>query len=247
MVVIKKDKEIEIMRKAGKKLAEVIEVLKEKAKEGVKTKDLNDIALREIEKRGCKEAFRTQGFPACICTSVNEEIVHGIPGDYVLKEGDILSIDAGLVYNGYFSDMAVTIGIGRISLLAKELIITTKRALYEGIKNMVVGNTIGDIGYAVQKIVEENGFYVVKEFVGHGIGKKLQEDPQVPNYGKPKKGLKLKIGMALAIEPMVNAGTPDISIKKDGWTAVTKDGSLSCHFEHTICLTDNGPEILTVN
>ncbi|RLD18170.1 MAG: type I methionyl aminopeptidase [Caldiserica bacterium] len=245
MVVLKKDEEIKIMREAGRKLSEVMEVLINSAKEGVKTKELEEIAYDEIRKRDCMEAFQTQGFPSCICTSVNEEIVHGIPGEYVLKEGDILSIDAGLIYKGFFSDMAVTIGIGNISKVKRRLIEITEKALYDGIKSFKDGNTIGDIGFSIENTVRKNNFKVIKLFVGHGIGRRLQEPPEVPNYGTPKKGVKIRKGMVLAIEPMVSSGTDKIRIKKDGWTAVTADGSPSAHFEHTVALTDNGTEILT--
>lgn len=246
MVVLKKNREIEKMREAGRRLAEIMLLIRKWVGPGLKTAELDRFVRGEIRKKKAEEAFSSQGFPAAICTSVNEEIVHGIPGDYVIREGDILSVDIGLKYREYYADMAETFGVGKISSAAEKLIAVTRDSLREGIDRLYPANTLGDVGYGIQKKVEENGFFVVRDFVGHGIGTKLQEDPQVPNYGTRGRGQVIQEGMVLALEPMVTAGPPKVKIKKDGWTAVTADGSLAAHFEHTVAVTDHGPEVLTV-
>lgn len=204
-----------------------------------------------IIKNGGKPSFKDygspgNGFPASICVSINDEIVHGIPGDRVLHEGDIVGIDIGTNLDGYFGDSAVTIGVGKISAVAKKLIQTTKECLLAGIKEAIRGNFIGDISYAVQSVAENNNFSVVREFVGHGVGLKVHEDPQIPNYGRPKTGLRLEKGMVIAIEPMVNQGDYQTISSNDGWTVKTADGSLSAHFEHSIVIYEEGNEILTL-
>jgi len=233
------------MKEAGRRLAEIMGVLKAKVKPGMKTKEIDAIMKAELRRRRTDEVFSSEGFPAAVCVSVNDEIVHGIPDDYILKEGDLLSVDIGLRYKGYCADMAETVGIGKISPEAEKLIKVTRDSLEAGIGQMHPDRKMGDLGFAIQKKVEENGYYVVRDFVGHGIGKELQEDPQVPNYGTPGRGMRLEEGMVLAVEPMVNMGTEKVRIKKNGWTAVTADGSLSCHFEHTVAITADGPQVLT--
>ncbi|HVE14260.1 MAG TPA: type I methionyl aminopeptidase [Elusimicrobiota bacterium] len=244
---VKSAKEIAVMREAGAIVAEVLSILAGAAKPGVSTKDLDVIAEREIRARKAKPAFLGyRGYTATLCASVNEEVVHGIPrADKVLREGDIIGMDLGCVVKGFYGDSAITVPIGRVSSQAAALIQATRESLDKGIEQMTEGNRIGDIGAAVQAHAEAAGFSVVREFVGHGIGRSLHEDPPVPNYGKAGTGLKLKPGMVLAVEPMVNAGGPDVKILSDGWTAVTVDGALSAHFEHTIAVTEDGPEILT--
>lgn len=212
---------------------------------GRKTSDLSDLAEDFISANGAAPAFKETGFPASICTSVNNEVIHGIPGDYVLQEGDILSIDMGLALDGFYSDMAVTCGIGRISGTAQELINITKEALYKGIKQFRENNRLSDISHAISSFVESNGFSVVRQFTGHGIGADLHEEPQILNYGPPGTGPLLKNGMVFAIEPMVNAGSWEVKIDDNGWTARTADGSPSAHFEHTVALVNGKPEILT--
>ena len=245
MVILKQRREIEIMKEAGRRLAEIMGVLKEKVEPGMKTKELDALMRKELRIRKTDEAFSSEGFPAAVCVSVNDEIVHGIPDEYTLKEGDILSMDIGLRYKGYCADMAATVGIGDVTPEAEKLIQVTRESLEAGINKMYPGNRMGDLGFAIQKKVEENGYHVVRDFVGHGIGKGLQEDPQVPNYGSPGRGIRFEPGMVLAVEPMVNAGTEKVKIKKNGWTAATADGSLSCHFEHTVAITESGPMVLT--
>ena len=246
MITLKSDDEIELMRYANRVVAEVWELMKELAKPGVTTKYLDRKAEDFIKKRGCKPAFKGYyGYPATICASVNDQVVHGIPGNYSLKEGDILSVDVGTIYKGYYGDGAITIPIGKIKKIHQKLIDVTRAALNRGIEMAKDGNRIGDISHAIQSYVEENGFSVVRDFVGHGIGKELHEDPQVPNFGEPGKGEKLLEGMTIAIEPMVNEKGYGVKIEKDGWTVVTKDGGYSAHFEHTILIKEDGAEILT--
>ncbi len=209
---------------------------------------IDEIVYKRLTKMNAYPAFLGfEGYPASICISINEEVIHGIPDKKrVFKDGDIVSIDMGVRYKGYIADSAYTFGIGKISPDAEKIIKVTYNALYQGIKQAVIGNRIGDIGYAIQSYVEEFGYNVVKDFVGHGVGLELHEEPAVPNYGKPHTGRRLKKGMVLAIEPMVNAGGADVVIKDNGWTAITADGSLSAHFEHTVAITENGPQILTI-
>ncbi len=246
MIKIKTQEEIQIMAEGGKLLAKIMKQLEEKAKPGIATKFFNELAEDLILKYGGEPNFKGEdGFPAAICTSINEEIVHMVPSDRLLKEGDILSLDIGMKYKGYHSDMAVTIPIGKINFEAQRLIRTTKKALKRGIKKVKPGNTLGDIGNTIERYVESQGFSVVRELCGHGIGKELHEDPEVLNFGKRHRGEKLKEGMVICIEPMVTQGDWHIKRSKDGYGFETKDGSLACHFEHEIAITKNGPWILT--
>ena len=246
MIVLKSAQEITYMRQAGKVVAETLYELGKRVKPGVTTGELNEFADEFIRKCGCVPAFLNyQGFPASICTSINNEVVHGIPGLRKLENGDIISIDVGAFYRGYCGDAAYTFPVGDISPEAERLIEVTKQSLYVGIEKAVSGNRIGDIGAAIQTFVEDKGYHVVRAFVGHGIGQKMHEDPQVPNFGTPGRGPRLEPGMTLAIEPMVNIGTYDVAIMPNNWTVVTKDGSLSAHFEHTVLVTGGKPEILT--
>lgn len=247
MVIIKSQAEIEKIASACRIVAEILEDLRSYVKAGLSTDDIEEHVERLIRRRNAVPAFKGyRGYPASICTSINEQVVHGIPSKSVrLKNGDIISIDLGVVQDGFYGDGAVTLHIGEASEEAMKLMRVTEEALYLGIKSAVVGNRVSDISAAVQQHVEANGFSVVRAFVGHGIGRSLHEDPQVPNFGSPGQGYRLKEGMTLAIEPMVNAGTPDVRILEDGWTAVTADGGLSAHFEHTIAITKKGPKILT--
>ena len=227
-------------------VGDLLEFLETKIKAGVTTLELDNFAGDYIGQQGAVSAFKGyKGFPANICTSVNDVIVHGIPGRQELKDGDIISLDAGVKLNGYYGDAAITFPVGKISQEAKRLLSVAEGALYEGIAKASPDNRLYDISNAIQKYVESNGFSVVREFVGHGIGSKMHEDPQIPNFGEAGAGPRLKPGMVFAIEPMVNSGTYKTEILEDGWTAVTKDRRLSAHFEHTIYIGDNGPEILT--
>jgi methionyl aminopeptidase len=245
-IIIKSPQEIALMRQAGRLLAEVLVVLREKAAAGMTTADLDSIAAREIAARKATPSFLGyRGYPAHICVSVNEEIVHGIPGPRILKEGDIVGIDAGLIYQGFQADSAMTIGIGQISAAAQRLIDVTRSSLDAGITAAKGGGRISDIGAAVQEVAEAAGYSVVREYVGHGIGQAMHEDPQVPNYGPPGRGALLRPGMALAIEPMVNIGGHQTKVAPDRWTVSTADGSLSAHFEHSIAVTEGEAEILT--
>lgn len=247
MIPLKSREDLEMMRKSGEILARIMRKIKEFVSEGISTIEIDRLAEELIRKENAKPAFKGyKGFPATICTSINEQVVHGIPSERKLKEGDIISLDLGLNYRDYFSDIAVTLAVGKISAKARKLIETTKNALCEGIKQARIDNHLSDISYAIQNCVEKNGFSVVRQFVGHGIGKSLHEEPEIPNFGRPDKGTLLRAGMVLAIEPMVNQGSWECEILDDGWTAVTKDGLLSAHFEHTVAITDKGPEILTL-
>jgi methionyl aminopeptidase len=246
MIVLKSAQEVTYMRQAGKVVAQTLHELGKRVKPGVTTGELNEFAEDFIRKAGCIPAFLNyQGFPASICASINNEVVHGIPGLRKLVNGDIISIDVGAFYHGYCGDAAYTFPVGEISPEAKRLLDITKQSLYVGIEKAINGNRIGDIGAAIQTFVEDNGYSVVKAFVGHGIGQKMHEDPQVPNFGLPGRGPRLEPGMTLAIEPMVNIGTYEVAIMPNKWTVVTKDGSLSAHFEHSILVTGGQPEILT--
>ena len=239
--------ELAKMRKAGKVVAEMHEATRAAIRPGVTTMDLNNVAAAVIEKRGARSNFLNyHGFPAVICTSPNDMIVHGIPGDYVLEEGDIISVDCGAIIEGYHGDAAYTAGVGEISETAKKLLEVTERSLWAGIDQMVKGNRLNEIGRAVQKVAEGAGFSVVREYVGHAIGTAMHESPQVTNYWPGVPGPTLKTGMVFAVEPMVNVGSPDTFQLEDGWSVVPADGSLSAHFEHTIAITDNGPEVFTI-
>lgn len=246
MIVLKSDEEIKRMVDASRIVAEVLEGMKKNVSPGVTTKELDEFAESYIISKGARPAFKSyRGYPSTLCTSVNEQVVHGIPSADKLKNGDIISIDVGVYYNGFYGDAAVTLPIGSISMQAQKLLSATENALEAGMKKAVIGNKLSDISSTIQDYVESEGFSVVRTFVGHGIGRELHEEPQIPNYGRPGKGPKLLEGMTLAIEPMVNAGGWEVNILKDGWTAVTKDGSLSAHFEHTVAITSNGQSILT--
>jgi methionyl aminopeptidase len=239
--------ELAKMRKAGKVVAEMHEKTREAVRPGVTTAYLNDVAAEVIERRGARSNFLGyHGFPAVICTSPNDMIVHGIPGPYVLEEGDIISIDCGAIIEGYHGDAAYTMGVGQISPLAQRLIDITERSLWAGIEQMQVGTRLHEIGRAVQKVAEGAGFSVVRDYVGHAIGTAMHENPQVPNYWPGSGGPVMKSGMVFAVEPMVNVGDIESYTLDDGWGVMTQDGSLSCHFEHTIAITDNGPEVFTL-
>ncbi len=234
------------MREAARRLKIVFQELKKSIKTGMTTLELDQKAERLIEDQKAKPAFKGyRGYPACICTSINEEVVHGIPSKRKLKEGDLLSLDIGLIYQGYVSDSARTWAIGQVSEEAIELMEVTRRALYIGMTQMQPGNRIGDLSSAIQNYIETQGFSVVRDFVGHGIGREMHEDPQVPNFGKAGRGPKLEIGMVLALEPMVTAGSWEVDILEDAWTVVTRDRQMAAHYEDTIALTENGPENLT--
>ncbi len=246
MVILKLPEEIEKARLSSQIVAEVLNKLRDKVKPGVTTKELDRFAEEIARKRGAKPAFKGyRGYPYSLCTSVNEEVVHGMPSERILKEGDIISLDFGVCHNGFYGDAAITLPVGRISVSAQKLIEVTEQSLYAGIEQAKEGNRLGDISCNVQQIVEASGFSVVRDFVGHGIGRNLHEDPQIPNYGKKGRGIELKSGMILAIEPMVNQGNYRVKILEDGWTVVTEDGMLSAHFEHSVAITDKGPEILS--
>lgn len=247
MIIIKNSEEIKKIKKASKIVAKVLDELRSYIKEGITTKTIELFIENLILKMGGIPAFKGyRGYPASVCISINSQVVHGIPSDKVyIESGDIVSIDVGVIFDGFYGDAAYTYGVGEVSEETQRLLKVTEESLYKGIEKAVVGNRIGDISEAIQNHVESNGFSVVRAFVGHGIGRSLHEDPQIPNFGKRGMGPKLKKGMTLAIEPMVNAGTHEVVILSDGWTAVTKDGSLSAHFEHTIVITENEPEILT--
>ena len=249
-IELKSPDEIEKMRCASRIVAEVLEALRHQVKPGATTAELDLFAEKFILERGGKPAFkgyqvRDRVYQHTLCVSVNDAVVHGIPSNRVLKEGDIVGLDLGVIVDGYYGDAAITVPVGTISAEADRLLKVTEEALHKGIAQAVVGNRISDIGHAVQAHAEAAHFSVVTDFVGHGIGRRLHEEPQVPNYGEPGKGPRLKPGMALAIEPMVNMGRSETTHLEDGWTAVTRDGSLSAHFEHTIVVTEQGPRILT--
>lgn len=234
------------MRVAGQMVGEILALLRERIVPGVTTVELDAFAEKECQKRKARPAFKGYGgFPFTICASLNEKVVHGFADGTPLVEGDILSIDFGVLYDGFYGDAAITVPVGRISTQAQRLLQVTEESLDQAIAAAVVGGRLSDISHAVQAWVEPAGFSVVREFVGHGIGRQLHESPQVPNFGVRGQGPRLKAGMTLAIEPMINAGVPDIKILADGWTAVTADGALSAHFEHTVAITDGGPEVLT--
>jgi methionyl aminopeptidase len=246
MVILKLPDEIEKARTSNRIVAEVLNRLREKVKPGIRTRELDKLAAEVADKRGAKPAFKGyNGYPYALCVSVNEVVVHGMPSERILEEGDIVGLDFGVCYQGFFGDAAITLPLGRVTQKASRLMQVTEQSLYAGIEQAKAGNRLGDISAAVQDIVEAAGYSVVRDFVGHGIGKSLHEEPQIPNFGKKGRGIELKSGMILAIEPMVNEGNYKVEILPDGWTVVTKDGSLSAHFEHSIAITDNGPEILS--
>ena len=235
------------MRRAGRVVAEMLDACQQAARPGKTTRDLDLVAREVLQRRGARSNFLNyHGFPAVICTSPNHVIVHGIPGNYRLKEGDILSVDCGAIIEGYHADAARTFAVGDVDEEARRLMDTTRESLAAAIPHVCEGARLSDIGHAVQTVAEGAGYSVVREYVGHGIGTALHEAPNVPNYGEPGKGIKLKVGHVLAVEPMVNVGSAETAMYDDGWTVVTADGSLSAHFEHTIAITDNGPEVLTV-
>lgn len=250
MISLKSPREIDIMRRANLVVAEVLQELKQRVVPGVTTLELDALAEELTLKKKAIPAFKGYSvagrvFPRCLCVSINEEIVHGIPSTRVLREGDIVGLDYGVIYDGFYGDSAVTVGVGKVSEAAERLMEVTRRSLYNGIEQLQVGKRLGDLGSVVQQTAESAGYSVVRAFVGHGIGKKLHEEPPVPNFGEPDRGIRLQEGMVLAIEPMVNAGGPEVEIKEDGWTAITKDGSLAAHFEHSVAVTKNGPVILS--
>ena len=246
MIILKSPEEVKKMGESNAIVAEVLTGLKEKIKPGVTTLKLNEYAEGVTQKKGAKPAFKGYGgFPFALCASVNSEVVHGFPSDRTLEEGDIIGLDYGVYYKGYYGDSAITVAVGGVSALASRLMKITEDSLYQGIEKAREGNRLGDISFAVQSCVERGGFSVVRDYVGHGIGENLHEDPPVPNFGMNGRGVKLKAGMVIAIEPMVNEGSYKVKTKPDGWTVVTDDGSLSAHFEHTIAVTEDGPVILS--
>lgn len=248
MINLKSKREIQLLREAGKIVAETHALIKEAIKPGISTWELDEIAYKHITKYGAIPSFLNyNGFPKSICTSKNEIIVHGIPSkDVILLEGDIISVDIGAYYKGYHGDSAKTHGVGVISEEDARLIAVTRESFYEGIKYAVIGNRLSDISHNVQKVAEEAGYSVVREFVGHGVGTKLHEDPSVPNYGPPNRGPRLVEGLVIAVEPMINQGTYHVRIEDDGWTVRTQDMKKSAHYEHTLAITENGPELLTL-
>ncbi|MBR2847091.1 MAG: type I methionyl aminopeptidase [Clostridia bacterium] len=247
MVTIKSEREIELMRHAGQILGNTLKLLEENVKPGITTAELDKIAYEYIKSNDSIPSFKGyNGFPASICASVNNEVVHGIPDNRVLREGDIIGIDAGVCFGGYHADAARTFGVGEISPAAKKLIEVTKESFFKGIENAKHGARIGDISAAVQTFVEGNGYSVVRDLIGHGIGSSLHEEPDVPNYGSSGRGMRLIKGMTLAVEPMVNVGGYEIRLLKNGWTYVTKDNTLSAHYENTIVITDSGCDVITL-
>jgi methionyl aminopeptidase len=246
-VEIKSADEIALMREAGRIVCEILDELEKAVAPGVTTWELDALAEKLIYAKGAKPAFKGYlGFPSCLCASINEEVVHGIPSKRrKLAAGDLMKLDFGVVYRGFFGDSARTVPVGKVSKEAQALVAATRESLQKAIAAAVPGNRIGDISHAVQSYVEARGYSVVRSFTGHGIGRKLHEKPEVPNYGEPGSGMKLRPGMTIAIEPMVNLGTSEVGLLEDDWTAVTLDHKLSAHFEHTVLITDHGPEVLT--
>jgi methionyl aminopeptidase len=251
VIQLKSKRELDKMREAGRHVGEILVRLAELAKPGVTTAELDRAAHAEIKTRKLESSFlgyapgENPPFPAVLCASVNEEIVHGIPGGRRLVDGDLLKIDFGAICDGFHADAALTVAIGSVDSESRRLVATTLSSLYAGIEQMAPGKRLGDVGAAVQERVERDGFSVVRDFVGHGIGRAMHEPPQLPNFGRPGRGQRLREGMVLAIEPMVNAGSCEVSMGDDGWTALTADGKRSCHFEHTVAITEHGPEVLT--
>ncbi len=248
MIKIRTEREIGLIAESNKIVAETLDMLTENIKPGIKTSDLDKLAEEFIISRGARPAFKGyMGFPASLCISIDDEVVHGIPNGKFLEEGQLVSIDCGVEKGGYYGDSARTYAVGQIDSKKQDLINVTKESLMRGIEAAKEGNYVSDIGHAVQSYVEAHGYSVVRDLVGHGIGTELHEEPQVPNYGRPKQGHRLQAGMCLAIEPMINAGTKDIFTDRDGWTVKTRDGKPSAHFEHTIAITKNGAKILSVS
>lgn len=249
-IVIKSQAELSLMRESGRVNALALEAARQMIKPGVTTQEIDEAVAEVIRKHGGKPAFLgvpgAYPYPATTTISINEEMVHGIPGKRKLREGDIVSVDCGTILDGFVSDAAFTMGVGEISEQARHLIEVTEKALYIGIEQLRVGNRIGDVGSAIQKYVEGAGYHVPREYTGHGVGRAMWEGPQVPNYGTPGRGIPLRVGMAIALEPMVLVGTRETRVKPDQWTVVSKDGSLTAHFEHTVAITENGPKILTI-
>jgi methionyl aminopeptidase len=246
MILLKSPRELATMEVANRIVAEILAEVKERIRPGVETRELDEWAEELCRRHKVQPAFKGyRGYPKSICVSVNEEVVHGIPGSRRLKTGDLVSLDFGVKYDGYFGDAALTVAVGEVSREARRLMEATEQSLYAGIAQMKVGGRLSDISHAVQTVVEDQGFGVIREFVGHGIGRSLHEDPQIPNFGPPGKGPMLRAGMTLAIEPMTSAGGWQVKILEDGWTAVTQDGSLAAHFEHTVALTETGVLILS--
>lgn len=246
MVILKSPSEVEKISQSNVIVAEILEILQQKVKPGSDTAILDKLSEELALARNASPAFKGyRGYPYSLCTSVNQQVVHGFPSKRPLKEGDILSMDFGIFYKSYYGDAAITVPVGKVSKVAERLMKTTKKALHLGIEQAAPGKRLSDISHAIQGCVGAAGFSVVRKFVGHGIGKALHEDPQIPNYGEPGMGIRLKPGMVLAIEPMVNVGSYEVKTLEDGWTTVTKDGSLSAHFEHTIAITEDGPVILS--
>ena len=242
MIILKTPVEIEIMAEASRVVAEVLEIVRKEVRSGISTDDLDRLAEKEIRARGATPAFKGyRNYPKTLCASVNEQVVHGIPSGRKLKDGDIIGLDLGAIVGGFYGDSAVTVAVGRVPEKIAALVQVTEESLYLGIEQAMVGNRLTDISHAVQRHIESAGYSVVTEFVGHGIGRQLHEEPQVPNYGKPGQGPRLQSGMVLAIEPMVNMGGSAVRVLEDRWTAVTADGSLSAHFEHTIAIQPSGP------
>ncbi|HSJ29066.1 MAG TPA: type I methionyl aminopeptidase [Acidimicrobiia bacterium] len=247
MITIKSSREFELMAVAGRCVAAVHAAIREAARPGVSMLELDEISRRVLESHDCTPSFLDyHGFPATICASPNDVIVHGIPGEYRLQEGDILAIDSGAIYQGYHGDAAFTMAIGEVSAEVARLIETTERAMWAGIAEVKHGNRVGDIGAAIQEVGEAAGYGIVQEYVGHGIGRQMHEEPQIPNYGVRGKGMKLRRGMALCIEPMFNLGGSATKVDHDQWTVRTADGSLSAHWEHTVCITPDGPVVTTL-
>jgi methionyl aminopeptidase len=246
MIILKSPKELARMREAGRIVAEVLAELRERIKPGVTTAELDAFVYDFITKHKAFPSFKGyRGFPASLCVSVNEEVVHGVPGKRVLREGDIVSLDVGAIYRGYHGDAAITVGVGEINEVAKRLIEAAEGALLAGIEAMRPGKRVGDVSWAIQSYAESRGYSVVREYTGHGIGRKMHEDPQIPNFGKPGKGARLKPGMTFALETMLNMGDWETVVLENGWTVITQDRKLSAHFEHTVAVTDGEPEILT--
>jgi len=246
MITLKSKREIDIMRDASRIVAEVLQELRLYCKAGITTRELDRVAEEKTQHSGGSPAFKGyHGYPRALCASINQQVVHGIPGDYELREGDIVGLDYGVVYGGYYGDAAITVAIGKVTPEVHKLLRVTEECLYRGIDQMIPGNHLADISQAIQTHAESNGFSLVREFGGHGIGKRMHEDPMVLNYVGDGRGIKLKPGLVLAVEPMVNIGKEPVKVLADGWTVVTCDGKPSAHFEHTIVVTEGGPEILT--
>jgi methionyl aminopeptidase len=247
MIIRKSPREVDRMRRAGRLVGHTLSTVSAVARPGISLLELDELAERTIREAGAVPSFLGyHGFPATLCLSPNDGVVHGIPNGYVLQQGDILSVDCGAIVEGYHGDAAITVPIGEVDEAAKRLIATTERAMWAGIGQVRAGGRLSDIGHAVEQVALDPGYGVVREYVGHGIGTAMHEEPQVPNYGRPGRGLRLDVGLVLAIEPMLNEGGPQTEVLDDGWTVVTRDGSRSAHFEHTVAITPAGPEVLTL-